>query len=290
MENWVNGTQRWHISIPVNPSAPLDPTMYHSSLFLTLCLFVVAGCTEPVELKDLRESDGLMYEHRLYSGSAIGHYDNGKQQSKGTYSDGAKNGTWTTWYDDGQKKSEGTFNKGLKDGVWVNWHQNAVKWSEGAYSSEQQVEKPAPWTPRWERAGWTAGSQKVGAWTYWNEEGEEIWQGVSQNNQLIAVFESCLQGDSHWWVEFRDLDGTKISLDHPSALEDFCDVGFNMPNPSRVNKWYRMSFKETVKTVCDKFDPQRAMCVASHKETGHEVAAVHDLQTDNAVDAGSCIH
>jgi len=58
---------------------------------------------------------------------------NEQQSDLGRYSNGKKDGVWTTWYRNGQKESKVDYDDGRKDGKWTHWYENGKKHSEENY-------------------------------------------------------------------------------------------------------------------------------------------------------------
>jgi antitoxin component YwqK of YwqJK toxin-antitoxin module len=100
-------------------------------------------------------------------------YDPPLKKSEGSYSNGNREGLWTTWYLNNMRKEESNFTQGKLDGVIIRWFENGNKSEEGTYSSGKQ-------SGRWiwyfetgikkEQTQFTDGQQN-GLWLQWFKDG-----------------------------------------------------------------------------------------------------------------------
>jgi len=122
--------------------------------------YLMAG--PPIKAKKLIKKDGLMYKPKLFikifgpgkvfTGKAINYFMSGLKKSEGTYSNGKKDGNWTYWYEVfGQDiiESKGYYKLGNRDGLWEYWYPNGEKREVGNLTNQE----------------------RVGKWTYYNEDG-----------------------------------------------------------------------------------------------------------------------
>jgi len=70
---------------------------------------------------------------------------NEQQSDLGRYSNGKKDGVWTTWYRNGQKESKVDYDDGRKDGKWTHWYENGKKYSEENYDDGVKDGKHVRW-------------------------------------------------------------------------------------------------------------------------------------------------
>lgn len=103
------------------------------------------GSPKVVQYYDNHGDERHMVEEAYY-------YPDGQVRMRGTYLDGEKHGTWTSWYDNGNKWSTGQYTNGVNDGIIITWHENGQKYYEGHF---------------------TAGA-RTGIWRFWDEQGELI--------------------------------------------------------------------------------------------------------------------
>ena len=130
-------------------------------LYLIVLVFLSTGCAagleeavkesyedgspKVVQYFDNHGDDRQMVEEAYY-------YADGQLRMRGTYLDGEKHGTWTSWYNNGNKWSTGQYTSGRHDGITTTWPENGKKYYEGYY--EQDV--------------------RTGIWRFWDEKGELI--------------------------------------------------------------------------------------------------------------------
>jgi antitoxin component YwqK of YwqJK toxin-antitoxin module len=129
--------------------------------YLIVFAFFLSGCAAGLE-ESVKESyeDGspkvVQYfdnhgnDHRVVEEAY--YYPDGQLRMRGTYLDGEKHGTWTSWYNNGNKWSEGQYTKGRNDGITSTWHENGQKYYEGHFTE----------------------GARSGVWRFWDEQGELI--------------------------------------------------------------------------------------------------------------------
>ena len=69
------------------------------------------------------------------------YYDNGKKEAEGMYTDGFKDGLWTTWHRNGKKDYEGYWKRGVEHGRWTFWNRNGKKIYEVKYQDGKEVSR-----------------------------------------------------------------------------------------------------------------------------------------------------
>ena len=140
------------------------------TLLIITALMLVVGCSEPINIDELVERDGIWHSkdtNKPYSGKAVKYLENGQKELEGNYKDGKKEGIETEWYENGQKKSEGTYKNGKDDGLYTKWYENGQKKSELNYKDGKQD----------------------GLWNFWFENGQKGYEGTYKNGEEISVKE-----------------------------------------------------------------------------------------------------
>ena len=79
------------------------------------------------------------------------------------YSDGKKNGLFTTWYDDGAKKSEQMYKDDERSGMSISWHKDGKPQSRGIYSNDRED----------------------GLWHIWDTKGELIEEKLFSSSRQL---------------------------------------------------------------------------------------------------------
>ncbi len=69
----------------------------------------------------------------LLNDSTVIYYPSGTKKEVRSYSEGQKNGIWTTWNEAGKKTAEASFRNGKKDGFWYVWDDQGIKRYEMFY-------------------------------------------------------------------------------------------------------------------------------------------------------------
>ena len=119
--------------------------------------------------------DGLEQQHGPYQEFYVG----GKQKVLGSYAEGLRVGTWTSWHENGRKESEVAYKDGKEDGTWTAWHSNGKEAGKGEYIDGK---KDGEWRT-WHRDGRMASSSRfengkpIGEWVEWHPDGERKSQG-----------------------------------------------------------------------------------------------------------------
>ena len=116
----------------------------------------------PVDEKKLIKKDGLLYKPKFiikifgsgeeFTGKAINYSVSGLKKSEGTYLNGKKHGNWIYWhgvFGSDFIESKGLYKLGNRDGLWEYWYPNGEKREVGNLTNQQ----------------------RVGKWTYYNEDG-----------------------------------------------------------------------------------------------------------------------
>jgi antitoxin component YwqK of YwqJK toxin-antitoxin module len=100
---------------------------------------------------------------------------NEQQSDLGRYSNGKKDGVWTTWYRNGQKESKVDYDDGRKDGKWTHWYENGKKYSEENYDDGVKDGKHVRWNKSGDLVfkGSYNNGNKDGKWTHWYENGKK---------------------------------------------------------------------------------------------------------------------
>ena len=144
----------------------------------------------------LRYRDGHKVEQWTYAGGkphgphAVWFYPikgvkKGTLKTQGTYADGDKTGTWTTWFPDGQKESEGVYKGRDKDGAWSTWFPDGKLASRGTYQSDQKTGTFETWFPNGQKESeglYERGFLK-GPLMRWREDGTKQWESTPQSPQ-----------------------------------------------------------------------------------------------------------
>ena len=154
--------------------------MKHTLLIIT-ALMLVVGCSEPINIDELVERDGIWHSkdtNKPYSGKAVKYLENGQKDFEVTLKNGKADGKATEWYENGQKGFEGTFKDGERIGKLTYWYENGQKYREGTYKDGVQY----------------------GLYTAWHENGQKGFEGTFKDGSLISV--KC-------WDE----DGNEIDCD-----------------------------------------------------------------------------
>ena len=125
-------------------------------------------------------------------------YENGKEKSKGQYTQDERDGIWEKWDTDGNlleqisyengeetrkvvtewksglKMSEGTYNVGKPDGLYTSWYENGQKKSEGTYKDGKINGKWSYWYENElkKMEGNYKDGKKDGKWTHYNKNGQ----------------------------------------------------------------------------------------------------------------------
>ena len=116
----------------------------------------------PINAKILIKKDGLMYKPKFFfkifgpgeafTGKAINYSVSDLKKSEGTYFNGQKHGNWIYWhgvFGSDFIESKGEYKLGNRDGLWEYWYPNGEKREVGNLTNQQ----------------------RVGIWTYYNEDG-----------------------------------------------------------------------------------------------------------------------
>ena len=128
-------------------------------LFLFLCAFIFSSCTTKIVEENIEsypdgspkitryyKDDGntrVLFKETLY-------YSNHQKYMEGEYSNGKRNGKWTSWYQNGHEMSIHYFVNGIDDGKITVFYENGNKRYEGKYSN----------------------GKKMGVWKFWDEQGK----------------------------------------------------------------------------------------------------------------------
>ena len=106
------------------------------TLLIIAALMLVVGCSEPINIDELVERDGIWHSkdtNKPYSGKAVKYLENGQKDFEVTLKNGKADGKATEWYENGQKGFEGTFKDGELIGKLTYWYENGQKGSEGTF-------------------------------------------------------------------------------------------------------------------------------------------------------------
>lgn len=111
------------------------------------CWIFIVACSSAAEKTNAASDESPRTVEQV-----VDFYPNGVKKVEGKLVNGEKHGRWVFYYDNGFMWSEGMFKYGKREGYSVVYYKDGRKRMKGQYENDQ----------------------KVGAWSFWNEEGEFI--------------------------------------------------------------------------------------------------------------------
>lgn len=121
-------------------------------------------------------------------GPAITWHSPTRRASRGTYSEGRKNGPWTYWSPAGSPEKQGSYAGDKMDGLWVTFHGNGEKASEGTYVSGREEGRWTFWAE--DGSSRSTGSyeigQRVGTWTDFDADDKPLRERTYRNGRLVT--------------------------------------------------------------------------------------------------------
>lgn len=144
---------------------------------------------------------GIEQEHGPYQEFYIG----GEQKTLGSYNEGDRIGTWTSWHENGQKASEITYVEGKEDGKSLQWHNNARKAGEGQYIKGVKDGEWRTWHKDGRLASFAAyeKGEPIGEWLEFYPDGERkshgIYSGGLKEGKWIFLRDNgSIELEEHW--------------------------------------------------------------------------------------------
>jgi antitoxin component YwqK of YwqJK toxin-antitoxin module len=181
-----------------------------SLLFLFICC-----STDKNNKLTLEKINGLWYDQRtndVFSGLYVDTLSEGKIKTKGSFTNGLKDGLWIYWYFlTNQKKSEGSYVDGIRHGEWIEWYRNGnvknyMKYSYGIpigewYELNEYGKRQLGycfftngngfWKKLYENglereSGYIQDGKKNREWKWYYDDGKKKWVGNYENGKRVG--------------------------------------------------------------------------------------------------------